>query len=61
MFRKLVIKGMSLDDFKETFGYKKGLLESEKEALFRTAKEHKGKKADIKRKEKKERKLKIAI
>lgn len=50
MFKKLVLKGLSIDDFKETFGYKKKALEKEKDALFRIAKENKGKKKEIKRK-----------
>lgn len=44
MFQKLVLKGMTIEEYKAMFGVKKGLLESEDEALIRTAIEKKGEK-----------------
>jgi hypothetical protein len=50
MFRRLTLKGITLDDFKETFGVSRKSRETEKEALFRVAKANKGKKEKLKRK-----------
>ena len=51
MFKKLSITGMSLEEFKEIFDYKKMPLEKEKDALLRTAKDNKGKIVEVERDE----------
>lgn len=44
MYKRVTIKGLSLEDFKSIFDVRKKGRESEKDAVFRTARMNKGKK-----------------